>query len=166
MQPTAPRPLAALQILVRHDVEFVVVGMMAGVLNGVLVTTVDLDVVHRRTPQNIDRVVAALGEMGASYRDLTGRHLPPSPALLAATPGHNLFSTRYGFVDVLGTVGGDRSYDELLPQTIEVDLEGSRVKTISLQLLIELKEQAGRPKDLAALPVLRGALAEILRRSG
>jgi len=30
---------------------------------------------------------------------------------------------------------------------------------------VELKEEAGRPKDLAVLPVLRATLAETLRRS-
>ena len=166
MQPTAPRPLAALHVLVRHEVEFVVVGMMAGVLNGALVTTVDLDIVHRRTPENIVRVMAALGELGASYRDLTGRRLPPNPSLLAATPGHNLFSTNCGSVDVLSTVGKRHSYEDLLPNSIEVDLEGSVVRTIGLALLIELKENAARPKDLAVLPLLRNTLAEMLRRRG
>jgi hypothetical protein len=114
-RPTTPRPIAALEVLVHHDVEFIVVGMMAGVLHGALVTTLDIDVVHRRTPDNIARLVAALAEMNAGYRDLTGRHLPPDAALLAATPGHNLFATRFGAVDALATVGDARSYDDLLP---------------------------------------------------
>ena len=165
MLSTAPRPLAALQIIARHQAEFVVVGMMAGVLNGALVTTVDLDIVHRRTPENIDRVLAALVEMNAAYRDLTGRRLPPNPALLSAMPGHNLFATNFGAVDVLSTIGDGGTYDDLVSSAIEVDLEGSRVKTISLALLIEFKEKAGRPKDLAVLPILRNTLAEQLRHS-
>jgi hypothetical protein len=42
--------------------------------------------------------------------------------------------------------------------------EGLSVHVVDLPTLIELQE-AGRPKDLAALPVLRATLAEILRRS-
>ena len=40
-----------------HDanVEFLVVGGLAAVLNGTPVHTYDVDVVHRRTPQNVDR---------------------------------------------------------------------------------------------------------------
>jgi hypothetical protein len=34
-----------------------------------------------------------------------------------------------------------------------------------VDILIELKEKAGRPKDLAVLPLLRATLAETLRRS-
>jgi hypothetical protein len=39
------------------------------------------------------------------------------------------------------------------------------VNVIDLRTLIELKEKAGRPKDLAALPILRATLEESLRRS-
>jgi hypothetical protein len=42
-----------LRLLVANDVEFIVVGMTAGILQGVPVTTVDLDVVRRRTPENV-----------------------------------------------------------------------------------------------------------------
>jgi hypothetical protein len=42
--------------------------------------------------------------------------------------------------------------------------EGLIVHVIDLPTLIELKEKAGRPKDLAALPVLRATLAETRRR--
>jgi len=42
---------------------------------------------------------------------------------------------------------------------------GLAVRVIDLPTLIELKEKAGRPKDLAVLPYLRATLAETLRRS-
>ena len=41
-----------LRLLAAADVEFVVVGMTAGILHGAPVTTVDVDVVHRRSPEN------------------------------------------------------------------------------------------------------------------
>jgi hypothetical protein len=42
---------------------------------------------------------------------------------------------------------------------------GRSVRVLSLPALIEAKERAGRPKDKAALPVLRAALDELTRRS-
>lgn len=36
-----------LQLLAEHDVEAIVVGMLAGVLQGVPLTTGDVDIVHR-----------------------------------------------------------------------------------------------------------------------
>jgi len=68
--------------------------MMAGVLRGAPLLTADLDLVHRRSAENVSRLLAVLAGLDAIYR-----------------------------------------------------------------------EKAGRPKDLAALPVLRATLAETLRRS-
>ena len=42
---------------------------------------------------------------------------------------------------------------------------GATIRVLSLPALIEAKERAGRPKDLAALPVLRAPLDEMKRRS-
>jgi hypothetical protein len=41
-----------LRLLATEQVEFIVVGMTAGVLAGAPVTTLDVDIVHRRTPEN------------------------------------------------------------------------------------------------------------------
>ena len=49
-----------LRVLVRHEVEFVVVGGVAAVINGAPVTTFDLDILHRWTPEIVDGLVAAL----------------------------------------------------------------------------------------------------------
>ena len=42
---------------------------------------------------------------------------------------------------------------------------GRTVRVLSLPALIEAKERSARPKDLAVLPVLRGTLDEVKRRS-
>jgi hypothetical protein len=42
---------------------------------------------------------------------------------------------------------------------------GRTVRVLSLPALIEAKERAGRPKDLAVLPVLRATLDETNRRA-
>jgi hypothetical protein len=41
-----------------------------------------------------------------------------------------------------------------------------RVRVLELSRVIRAKEQAGRAKDLATLPVLRATLAEIRKRQG
>jgi hypothetical protein len=52
------------------------------------VTTVDLDVVHRRSPQNVARLLRALGELGAVYRR-DPRQLRPAESHLTG-PGHQV----------------------------------------------------------------------------
>jgi hypothetical protein len=81
------------------------------------------------------------------------------------SPGHQLLLTTHGDLDCLGTVGDGQGYEDLLDRAPELNLgEGLSVRVIDLPTLIELKEKAGRPKDLAALPVLRATLSETLKR--
>ena len=152
-----------LRLLAAHEVEFVVVGMTAGILHGAPVTTVDLDVVHRRSRENVERLLRVLAELDAVYRH-DPRQLRPRESHLVG-PGHQLLTTTYGDLDCLGTIDQDRGYEELLDQTVEMKLAGGRtIRVLSLPALIEAKERSGRPKDLAVLPVLRAALDEMKRR--
>jgi hypothetical protein len=148
-----------LDLLTEHEVEFIVVGMTAGILQGAPVTTVDLDVVHRRTPGNVARLLQALEALDAVYRH-DPRELRPRESHLSG-PGHQLLRTTLGDLDCLGVIDQDRGYDELLAETVEMSLSSGRtIRVLSLPALVEAKEQAGRPKDLAALPVLRATLEE------
>ena len=153
-----------LRLLAEGDVEFVVVGMTAGVIHGAPVTTVDLDVVHRRSPENVARLLRVLSALDAVYRH-DPRRLRPQESHLVG-PGHQLLTTTHGDLDCLGEIGEGIGYEELLGQTVEMKLSSGRVvRVLSLPALIEAKERAGRPKDRAALPVLRAALDEMTRRS-
>jgi hypothetical protein len=44
-----------LRHLAAHDVELIVVGMLSGVLQGTPLTTADIDIVHRRSKENVER---------------------------------------------------------------------------------------------------------------
>jgi predicted nucleotidyltransferase len=151
-----------LRVLVRHEVEFIVVGMAAGILQGVPLTTLDVDIVHQRTPDNVARLTAALAELRAIYRG-DPRQLSPG-ALHLTGPGHQLLTTDHGDLDCLGTVDDGKSYEDLLPHTNELEIGGgATIKVLELSQLIEVKRRAGRPKDLAAIPFLEATLDEIRR---
>lgn len=153
-----------LRLLAEGEVEFVVVGMTAGVLHGAPVTTVDLDVVHRRSPENVARLLRVLSALDAVYRH-DPRQLRPQESHLVG-PGHQLLTTTHGDLDCLGEIGEGIGYEQLLGQTVEMKLSGGQtLRVLGLTALIEAKERAGRPKDLAALPVLRATLDELRRRS-
>jgi hypothetical protein len=157
-------PVEILRRLVAAEVDFIVVGMAAGVLRGAPVTTIDLDIVHRRHPQNVSRLLEVLHDLHAIYRH-DPRRLRPEAAHLAS-PGHQLLTTDQGDLDCLGTVGEGEAYEDLLARAPDLELRpGLIVHVIDLPTLISLKEKAARPKDLAVLPVLRATLAETLKRS-
>lgn len=148
-----------LRLLATNDVEVIVVGMLAGVLQGAPVTTADVDVVHRRTPENVARLIKALESIHAVYPG-DPRRLRPTEAHLLGK-GHQLLETALGELDCRGTIDSGRSYEDLLPATIPLELwPGKSVRHIDLATLIEVKRRAGRPKDLAALPVLESTLEE------
>ena len=73
-------------------------------------------------------------------------------------PGHHLFRTRAGDLDVLGTIAGDLGYEELASSAIVIDTGSVQVKIIALELLIDVKEKVGRDKDRLAVLVLRQTL--------
>ena len=58
-----------LRILCRHEVEFLVVGGVAAILQGSPLTTDDLDVVYSSSEDNTARLAAALADLEATYLD-------------------------------------------------------------------------------------------------
>ena len=66
MADEAPRFAELVALLAEHGVEFIIVGGVAAVLQGASLTTFDLDVLHRRTPENVDRLLRALARLGAA----------------------------------------------------------------------------------------------------
>lgn len=155
-----PDFLTLLHELAGRRVDFIVIGGVGAVLQGAPVATFDLDVVHSRLPDNLDRLMSALQALGASYREQPNRHLTPSVSHLAG-PGHHLLMTRAGPLDLLGAVSGGRGYEDLLGHTVEMEITPElRVKVLDLSMLITLREELGREKDLAVLPVLRRTLQE------
>jgi len=158
----ASRNLAELlRCLVKGNVECILVGGMAGVMRGAPVVTADVDIVHRRETDNVKRLVRVLEELQAVYRH-DDRRLRPTESHLMG-PGHQLLSTRLGPLDALGALDGE-TYAELVGHSSPLELgEGLSILVLELSKLIELKRNAGRPKDLAVLPVLEATL-ELTRK--
>ena len=146
-----------LEVLVRHEVEFVIVGGVAALLEGAPILTLDLDIVHRKTPENIERLLRALEEIHARYRDPAGRLILPDANRLS-TNRFNLLLTDLGALDLLGGLGEGLEYEDFGGRTQEYEMAGIRVRAIDLPTLIEVKERVNRDKDRAVLPILRRTL--------
>jgi Asp-tRNA(Asn)/Glu-tRNA(Gln) amidotransferase A subunit family amidase len=153
-----------LRILVEHDVEFGVVGGLAGVLQGAPVYTLDVDVIYARDPQNNARLLAALHALDASFRT-DERELRPDLSHLEST-GHKLLRTRHGVLDLLGTIEIDTCFEDLLDDFEWLHVAGMQVRVLSLERLIQVKSKLSRPKDQAMLLVLQATLDERNRSRG
>jgi hypothetical protein len=156
----APDFLTILEELASQSVDFIVIGGIGAALQGSPVTTLGLDLAHSREAENVKRLLAALRALEAFYREQPAKRLTPSAANLAG-PGHHLLMTRAGPLDLLGVVVGGRSYEELIGHAVSIQLApGKSIRVLDLPTLILLKEELGREKDLAMLPVLRRTLQE------
>ncbi len=143
--------------LLATDVEFVLVGGLAAVVQGAPITTFDVDIVHRRTAENVDRLMAFLVGVGARYRNRPGPPLPPKRSALLG-PGHSLFVTDLGPLDALGAIEGGADYDRLLPLSLVMTVAGRSLRVLSLETIVEFKKTSMDPKDRLRLPVLEGVL--------
>jgi hypothetical protein len=149
---------ALIDTLARGRVEFIVIGGVAATLHGSARATMDLDVVYRRSADNVDRLVQALAPLAPYLRGAP----PGLPFVFDADTvrrGLNFtLDTTLGALDLLGEVTGGGSYDSLLSRSEGVELFGHQCRAVTLDALIFLKRAAGRPKDnevLAELETLR-----------
>ncbi|MCX5902770.1 MAG: hypothetical protein NTV89_04700 [Proteobacteria bacterium] len=159
MQNTTSDFLEILRTLSEYKVDFIVVGGVCAVLHGAPMATFDLDVVHSRSADNLERLLSALHTLDAYYRDRPGQRLQPKLSHLAS-PGHQLFLTRFGPLDILGTIGNRLSYSDLITGTVQLQLDDLELRMLTLESLIDTKRAAGRDKDKAVLALLNQTLKE------
>lgn len=154
---SAPEFTEILKVLSRHEVEFILVGGLAAIVQGAPVFTFDLDIVILKTAENLPRLLAALQEIDARYLDPAGRHIVPDAEKLASFRMHQLV-TSLGPLDVMETIGAGMSYADLVGDTRISEVAGVNVRVLGLETIILSKEQANREKDRATLHVLRRTL--------
>src|SRR5437870_449065 len=102
------------EILVRHGVEFIVIGGQAETIMGSPRVTHDVDLCYRRSIDNLGRLAEALKELKPTLRGAP----PGLPVILDARAlafGNNYtFDTVLGKVDLLGWVEPIGDYEGLL----------------------------------------------------
>lgn len=154
---------ALIEALVDARVAFVIIGGVAAMLHGAPLVTRDLDIVHRRDPENVQALLEVLLRFHAKAR-ADPRDLPPTVSALAGR-GHVLLDTSAGPIDVLCEIGVGQDYEWILPHTDVFDRPNGIVRVVDLPTLIDLKIAANRPKDRFAVPILLATLDE-RRRAG
>jgi hypothetical protein len=141
--------------VIQAGVEFVVVGGFAAVAHGVSLPTQDIDVCCRFTPENLLKLQGAIADLHPVHRMVPSR---PSLSLTAeACAGlRNLYlDTDWGQLDCLGEVLGVGDYQEVVAQSVPVELAGEVCRILSIDALIRAKEAMGRQRDREAALQLR-----------
>jgi len=156
---------AVLEGLIKADVNFILVGGLAAVVQGAPVTTMDVDIVHNRSTENIVKLLAFLKSIGAFHRRLDDRVIEPKERDISGE-GHALFSTQLGPLDVLAVIEEGKTFEDLLEHTVDVKFRGHTIKVLDLKMIIELKRASRDPKDKHRLPVLEETLRQLQEENG
>ena len=149
-----------LRLFVNHDVEFLVIGGRAEQLLGGSRLTYDTDLTHRRTPENLERLAAALRELDVTLRDAPAGLVFPVDAASLGLGNNFTFNSKAGALDLLAHVEPIGGYERLIERSERVNLDGLMVQHIGLDDLITVKRYLGRPQDRAALLQLEAIRTE------
>jgi hypothetical protein len=162
------RPEEILSTLERHGVAYVVIGGLAATLHGASTVTFDVDIVPDPSPDNLERLSAALDELNARVRvegiegGLAFDHDSKSFGKM------NMLSlvTTHGDFDIAFHPSGIPSYSQWSGNANRIEALGVHFQLGSLADVVQSKEAADRPKDRVALPVLRELLNRQAGRRG
>lgn len=155
--------LPILESLTRADVKFVVIGMLAATLQGSPMRTEDIDICPETSPANLEALAGVLEELGAKEWDpRKGEEVDRdwSAELLQADKLW-ILRTDHGPLDLLFQPRGTDGYQDLVRNAVSVELGELQVPAASLRAIIQMKESAGREKDLMQLPSLRRLLEKL-----
>lgn len=148
-------------VLVRHEVEFLIVGGGAVAVHGFPRATKDVDVVPSPTLDNLRRLAAALQELDAEPLELGDFQLDEFPELSVenlAGGGSWCLRTRHGRLDILPFVDGvletPADYAGMAERSISLNLPIGTVRAIGFEDLVRFKQRAGRDIDLTDLRAL------------
>ncbi len=150
--------LELLRRLSAAEVEFVVVGGVAAVLQGSAILTVDLDLCAPFGVENLARLLPVLVALDGRFRahpDLP--RLTDEPARFAEFR-LLMLQTSLGPVDVLREIDGLGNYAAVAREAETLDLGSFQCRVLGLAGVIAAKRAAGREKDLRALPELEATL--------
>ncbi|CAN5582405.1 hypothetical protein BH09BAC4_BH09BAC4_00310 [soil metagenome] len=142
--------LQLLQSLNRNNVQFLLVGGMAGVVHGHIRTTQDMDLWLKSDAKNKANLIYALEE-----NDVAGAaHLTDVPLIFGWT---SVAVGKYGFTLDMGynlKAFRDIDFEACYGRAIDVLFDGVSFKVIQLNDLITEKLATGRSKDIGDAEVL------------
>lgn len=140
--------LDMLRALVEEGVEFVVVGAHAMAVHGVPRATGDMDVLVRPTPDNAERVLAALRQFGAPLED----HGISREDFVDAGNVYQI-GLPPRRIDLMTSISGI-DFDEARASQVGVQVAGLAIPFLGLEALRRNKEATARDKDIVDLRLL------------
>ena len=147
-----------LERLLRHEVEFVVIGGYAAMAHGSTYVTFDVDVCTPLTGTNLERIHTAFADLHPYHR-MTPQEIPFTlPADMEHGFKNIYLKTDLGQIDCLGILPDLGDYDFVRAHSIPIVLSFGECRFLDCPTLIRAKQMVGRPKDLLVVAQLRAIL--------
>jgi hypothetical protein len=141
-----------LQTLHEQGIRFIIIGGVAVGAHGYVRGTADLGLVPDPDPENLDRLVIALGSLEATLPTANDRPFQPDRDASVVRRGGNVTAdTKFGGLDIVQLAKGVPGYSQLEKDAVESDLLGIPVRVCSLARLREMKRAQDRAQDRADL---------------
>ena len=154
--PGTSDPSTIFRTFARHGIEYIVIGGIAAIAHGHTRNTRDVDFIAATDRANLERLGAALRDLGARLSGVDA-HLLDLDVYDPATLGNGAnftMETDAGGLDFFNEVPGAAPYAELRERALAIDLGGVTVKVAGRDDLIRMKQASGRPQDLADIAAL------------
>lgn len=139
--------LNLLERLARNGVDFIIIGGFAGVVHGCTIVTQDVDICCDFSVPNLLKLAKALKGLHPVHR------MTPARIKLELTESNagqykNLYlDTDIGQLDCLGYVKGVGNYQKVKETSILIDVEGIKMRVLSIDAFIESKKATNRSRD-------------------
>lgn len=150
-EPLDPRRI--LEELIRHEVDFVLVGGLAARTYGNTRMTDDVDVIPAPDPGNLARLAKALNTLSARVLN-PGHEEDEIDAAMLPRATIWQFATPHGDIDVLHEAPGAAPYPELRERALVIALANVSIPVAGRDDLIRMKLARGRPVDRADVAAL------------
>jgi predicted nucleotidyltransferase len=127
------------------QLDSVVIGNAAAALQGVPLTTQDVDLFLRDTPSNGEKIKQLLRLLGD--RVSASRPFEPTSRMMR-------IEGLAVDIDLVFELSSHAKFESVKARSQVITIEGVSLRISDLQDIIDAKRAAGRPKDLATLPLL------------
>jgi len=139
--------LNILERLTQHQVDFVLVGGLAGIVHGCSYVTQDIDICCEFSVSNLLRIQKAISDLHPVHR-MTPKKMPLELTEESSRNLKNLYlDTDIGTLDCLGFIDGVGDFTAVCKSAITYQVEDILLRILSLDGLIKAKQAMNRPRD-------------------
>ncbi len=138
------------RLLNANNVEYLIVGGYAVAFHGFIRATKDIDILFRNSPENINKIIAALSGFGIS-KDSMDDNVFSEPGRIVRIGSPPMM------VELINAIGGV-TFEEAWTNKISGTYGSVTIYFLSRHDLLKSKRAAGRPQDLRDIDELGGLI--------